>query len=336
MNYPVLVVLAALSLAVAWAATGLATRWLARRAILDHPTARSSHDRATPRGGGLGLLAGLAVGWLGAFVLLPGAAPGPTAAVLAGVVALAALSFVDDVRGLPAALRLAVQALAVGGALAALPADALVFQGLVPRGADRLATGLAWLWFVNLFNFMDGIDGISGVEAASIGGGAALVAWLGGSVAAIGFGVTAAAAALGFLKWNWQPARVFLGDVGSVPLGYALGWLMIGAALDGAWAAAVILPGYYWADATLTLLRRLGRGEPVWRAHREHFYQRAVQGGMRHADVARQVMSCNLVLIALAWLSTQAPPWLALALAVLPVAGLLRRFGRATPLPSAG
>ncbi len=111
---------------------------------------------------------------------------------------------------------------------------------------------------------------------------------------------------------------------------------MIGMALDGAWAAALILPAYYWTDATLTLLRRLARGEAVWRPHRSHFYQRAVQAGMRHADVARHVMSANLVLIALAYLSTQTSPWLALALTVLPVATLLRRFGRASPLPSAG
>jgi UDP-N-acetylmuramyl pentapeptide phosphotransferase/UDP-N-acetylglucosamine-1-phosphate transferase len=335
-TYLLLLALAAASLMVAWAATGAVTSWLARRAILDHPSPRGSHDRPTPRGGGLGLLAGLAVGWGGSLVLLPGADPIQSGAVLAGIVGLAALSFVDDLRGLPVALRLAAQAVAVGGVLAALPDDALVFQGWLPTAADRLLTGLAWLWFVNLFNFMDGIDGISGVEAASIGAGGALVAWLVGSFAAVGLGLTAAAAALGFLVWNWHPARVFLGDVGSIPLGFALGWLMIGAALDGAWAVAVILPAYYWTDATLTLLLRLGRGEAVWRPHRGHFYQHAVQHGMSHADVARQLLSANLALIALAYLSTQAMPWLALALTIVPVASLIRRFARAAPLPSAG
>ncbi len=328
--------LGAASLAVAWAATGGVTRWLAGRAILDHPNARSSHTNPTPRGGGVGLLAGLAVGWLGAVALLPGADLRATGVALAGAGVLAAVSFVDDLRGLPVALRLAVQVAAVTAALAALPGDARVLPGALPVGVDRLVTGLAWLWFVNLFNFMDGIDGISGVEAASIGVGTALVAWLTGSFAAVGCGLATAGAALGFLRWNWQPARVFLGDVGSVPLGFLIGWLIIGAALDGAWAAALILPAYYWTDASLTLVLRLARGEAVWRAHRSHFYQRAVQHGMRHADVARQLMSANLVLIALAYLSTEASPWLALALAVLPVATLLRRFGRASPLPSAG
>jgi UDP-N-acetylmuramyl pentapeptide phosphotransferase/UDP-N-acetylglucosamine-1-phosphate transferase len=212
--------------------------------------------------------------------------------------------------------------------LALLPRDALVFQGLLGLSADRIVTALAWLWFINLFNFMDGIDGISGVEAASIGLGLALVAWFVGSFAAIGLALTVAAAALGFLAWNWHPARVFLGDVGSVPLGFALGWLLIGAALDGAWAAALILPAYYWADATLTLLRRVARGEPVWRAHRSHFYQRAVQAGMSHAEVARHLLSANATLVAIAYLSLMVPPWIALALAALPVASLLGRFGR--------
>jgi len=328
--------LAVASLAVAWAATGAVTGWLRRRAILDHPNARSSHDRPVPRGGGLGLLVGLAGGWAGVVTLLPGADPRASAAMLAGGLALAAVSFVDDMRGLPVAARLAVQIVAVAGALAALPSDALVLQGCLPWAADRLLSGLAWLWFINLFNFMDGIDGISGVEAASVGFGVALVAWLAGSLATIGLGATLGAAALGFLMWNWHPARVFLGDVGSVPLGFALGWLLLRLALDGAWAAALILPAYYWTDASLTLLLRLGRGEAVWRPHRGHFYQRAVRQGMSHAEVARQVMAANLVLIALALLSVQGSAWLALALASLPVGRLLWRFGRSPAAPSPG
>ncbi len=334
--YLLIAALAVASLAVAWAATGAVTGWLRRRAILDLPNARSSHDRPTPRGGGLGLLIGLAGGWVGVLAVLPGADPRATAVALAGGLLLAAVSFIDDVRGLPVVTRLAVQIVAVAGSLAALPADSLVFQGYLPPAIDRLLTGLAWLWFVNLFNFMDGIDGISGVEAASIGFGSALIAWLAGTLAMIGLGVTLGAAALGFLVWNWHPARVFMGDVGSVPLGFALGWLLLRLALDGAWAAVLILPAYYWTDASLTLVLRLGRGEPVWRPHRSHFYQRAVRQGLSHADVARHVMAANLVLVALAWLSVQVSPWLALVLAGLPVGRLLWRFGRPAPVPAPG
>ena len=327
MTYVLIGLLAGASLVGAWAATGAITRWLAGRAILDHPNARSAHDRPTPRGGGIGLLAGLAVGWLGIAVLLPGRDAGAPVGVLFAALMLACASFIDDLRGLPVAIRLLVQVVGVALGIASIGGGELVFQGLLPEHLDRLATGCAWLWFVNLFNFMDGIDGISGVEAGTIGLGVGLIAWFTGSFATVGLGLTLAAAALGFLVWNWHPAKVFLGDVGSVPLGLLVGWLVIRLALDGAWAAAVILPAYYWVDASLTLLRRLARGEAVWRPHREHFYQRALALGFTHADVARQVLAANLVLIALAWLSLQTP-WLALALAVLPVARLLVRFGR--------
>ena len=214
-----------------------------------------------------------------------------------------------------------------------------VFQGLLPLWLDRLLAALAWLWFVNLFNFMDGIDGIAGVESASLGVGLALVFLLSGLILPAGLALLATAAALGFLLVNWHPARIFLGDVGSVPLGFLLGWLLLLAAAEGAWAAALILPGVYWADATVTLLRRACRGERVWRAHREHFYQRAVQRGLRHDQVARRIALANagLVLLALvsvlpsalpAAASLPALPWLALAAALLLVALLLRRLAR--------
>ena len=133
----------------------------------------------------------------------------------------------------------------------------------------------------------------------------------------------------GFLPWNWSPARIFLGDVGSVPLGYLLGWLLLLAAIEGAWAAALILPAYYLADASLTLLRRAARGEKVWRAHRQHAYQRAVRGGLSHRWVAGALAALNLVLIALAVLLAPDWPWAALAAAGLAVFGLLAYFERA-------
>ncbi|MDH3702467.1 MAG: glycosyl transferase, partial [Alphaproteobacteria bacterium] len=131
-----------------------------------------------------------------------------------------------------------------------------------------------------------------------------------------------AMAALGFLRFNWHPARIFLGDVGSVPLGYLLGWLLLQAAAAGYWAPALILPLYYLADATITLLRRAARREKVWQAHREHFYQRAVQNGRSHARVSLAVLAANVVLAALALVAV-AQPVIALAAAATTVALLL-------------
>ena len=194
---------------------------------------------------------------------------------------------------------------------------------------DRVASGLLWLWFVNLFNFMDGIDGISGVEAGSVGLGLAAVAvLLGWPALPAALALVLAAVAAGFLVWNWAPAKLFLGDVGSVPLGYLLGWLLLSTAAAGQWAVALILPLYYLLDATLTLARRLRRGEKFWRAHREHFYQRAVQGGLGHAAVALRIGLANGGLILLALLAAKGYPWLALAAALGVVGVLLAHLSR--------
>jgi UDP-N-acetylmuramyl pentapeptide phosphotransferase/UDP-N-acetylglucosamine-1-phosphate transferase len=295
------------------AATGAVLALLRRRAILDRPNDRSSHRVPTPRGGGLGVLPVLAVTWV-----LIGLDSGAVL-VLALAVGLSAVSWADDLWTLPVAVRLIAQACAVAAGLLALPPDHLVFQGLLPAIPDRIIAGIVWLWFVNLFNFMDGIDGISGVEAAAIGAGLALVLRLSGDNSPFAlYALGLAAAALGFLVWNWNPAGIFLGDVGSIGLGYLLGWLLLAAASAGHWAPALLLPLYYLGDATLTLARRALRGEPVWQAHRQHFYQQAARRWDSHAAV-----------IALAVLVILRPDaaWLALILAAVLVALLLWYFG---------
>lgn len=143
-----------------------------------------------------------------------------------------------------------------------------------------------------------------------------------------------AGAVVGFAVWNWHPARVFMGDVGSIPVGYLGGWLMLMLAQSGAWAAALLLPAYYLADATLTLARRLLRGDRVWEAHREHAYQRAVQGGRSHAAVSLMVLGVNLVLLALAVVATWLAGWAAPA-AVLAGVALALGFLRLLQLPAA-
>jgi UDP-N-acetylmuramyl pentapeptide phosphotransferase/UDP-N-acetylglucosamine-1-phosphate transferase len=308
-------------------ATRLVLAHLSRRAILDHPNPRSSHAVPTPRGGGLALIAVLVPAWALVALFAPGGSP---AALwpLAAALLLAAVSWRDDLAGLPAHIRLLAHIGAVAVGLLAFAGEGPIFRGLLPLSLDRAAAGLLWLWFLNLFNFMDGIDGIAGGESAALGIGVALVAWLAALPPATAlYGLTAAAAALGFLWWNWHPARIFLGDVGSVPLGYLLAWLLLELASRGAWAAALILPLYYLADASLTLLARLLRGERIWRAHREHFYQRAVQGGLTHAQVVRAILVADAALVALALWSVAAPVAAAFILAALAVALLLAFLG---------
>jgi UDP-N-acetylmuramyl pentapeptide phosphotransferase/UDP-N-acetylglucosamine-1-phosphate transferase len=314
--------------AAVWAASGLVLRLLRRIEVYDVPNQRSSHAVAKPRGGGLAVVPLLLAAWGGVLAWL-GAAPPGLWLVLGGALLLAAVSWADDLKGLSAAPRLLAQAAAVALGLWGLGDEALVFQGLLPLALDRIAAALAWIWFVNLFNFMDGIDGISVVEAGSIGAGLALAAWFaGGEVASILMPALMAAAMLGFAPWNWEPSRIFLGDVGSVPLGYLLGWLLLLAAAGGQWAVALILPLYYLADATWTLAKRGLRRERVWQAHREHFYQRAVQGGLSHAATSGRILICNLALVALALAALAGYPWPALGGAAATVAVLLWRLAR--------
>ncbi|MGY0831576.1 MraY family glycosyltransferase [Azospirillum argentinense] len=328
------------SFALSWLLTGRVLAYLRRKAILDHPNDRSSHSIPTPRGGGWGVMLTLLPAW----AVIAATADDPLRAlpILVGAVALMAVSWMDDRRGLGPAPRFLAQIAAVVAGLSALPSgalpggalpgDGLVFQGLLPFWADRLVAAVGWLWFVNLFNFMDGIDGLAGGEAASIGAGLALVAALAGLDPALAlYGLAAAGAALGFLMWNWHPAKLFMGDVGSVPLGFTLGWLLLALAASGLWVAALLIPAYFLADATFTLLRRLVEGKKVWQAHREHFYQKATQRGRNHAQVVRLVLMLNAALLLLAAASL-ALGWVVLpagAAAVVLLLALLARPVRA-------
>lgn len=312
-------ILTAATLAASLVATYVVMRMLSYRAILDHPNARSSHSEPTPRGGGLAVVPILIVAWLIAIPL--GAAPEVTIICAIAAAALAALSWMDDLSGLSPQVRLAGHTVAIATALTTLPTGFNPFTGLVPWPGDLIITALAWLWFVNLFNFMDGIDGIAATETITIGAGGALVASINGSdEGLVPLGLTAAAAALGFLWWNRPPARVFLGDVGSVPLGFLLGGFLLFLANKGYWTAALILPLYYIADATLTIFGRSMRGERIWQAHRLHAYQLAVDAGRSHGAVICRIAMVNVLLIALAVLSTIDPVWAMPSLACAAIA----------------
>ncbi len=318
-----------------WAATAVVLRLLIAWRVYDKPNQRSSHTQPKPRGGGLAVIAVVLLAWIAA-AASDGFHDMGFWLLVAGALLLAAISWADDLKSRPASLRFGVQVAAVVLGLWILRPEMLVFQGLLPLPADRVLTALLWLWFINLFNFMDGIDGITAVETITIGAGLAAVSgltfgWSLGSFLA----AAPAAAALGFLYWNWAPSRIFLGDVGSVPLGYLLGGLLILTAAGGLWEAALILPLYYLADASWTLANRALRREKLWRAHREHFYQRAIQRGFSHAEVASRIAACNaaLVMLALYAVGGQKPaaPWIALALALLAVIVLLFILARQRP-----
>lgn len=303
--------------------TWLLQRWLLRRQILDRPNARSSHKAPTPRGGGIAVLAVLLPAWA---LIEPGLWP-----QLLGALALAAIGWWDDLRGISPWPRLAVQVAAVGLGLWFMRplAEGQFTGGLLPQPFDALLAGFAWLWFVNLFNFMDGIDGIAGSEAASIGIGCALLAlWFADLEDMDLLSVSLVGAVLGFLYWNWHPARIFLGDVGSQALGYLLGFLLLRLAGDGAWAAAIILPLYFWVDATWTLIARSVAGKNIFAAHAQHFYQRSLRLGRRHDQVTGAILIANAALILFALGAEMGERIASLAGAGLTVFVLIRRLMR--------
>lgn len=239
---------------------------------LDQPNERSLHERPVPRTGGIAVLAGTAT----AVAFLKGAYWLPLALALV----LAALSLVDDLRNMPTPVRLIVHltaaAVLVGSTL--WPGDPLVVVLLI----------LAIAWITNLYNFMDGSDGMAGGMAVIGFGTYALAAYLAGNPVLTALCMAIAAAALAFLTHNFHPASIFLGDVGSIPLGFLAGALGVLGWREGLWPLwfPVLVFGPFIGDATLTLLRRLVRREKVWQAHREHYYQRLVRMGFGHRGTA--------------------------------------------------
>jgi UDP-N-acetylmuramyl pentapeptide phosphotransferase/UDP-N-acetylglucosamine-1-phosphate transferase len=306
------------------ALTGIVTDMLRKRAILDLPNARSSHSAPTPRGGGWGMMLALMPFWIWAEA---GAGSYHSGQLLPGIGAmlLMIVSWIDDRRGLTPITRFAAQSVAVGAVILVLPGGDSLTAGMLPVVVDRMLTAVIWLWFVNLFNFMDGIDGISGGSAAAMGLGLFLV-WPDKSADALQGGLIAAAA-IGFLVWNWAPAKVFMGDVGSIPIGYLMGYGLIRLAMAGEAVAALIIALYYLADATITLMRRLSRGERVWQAHREHFYQQSVRRGRSHAKTATAAIFVQLILVAFAVMSIGHSVWMLIP-AIAVVAFLLLWMAR--------
>jgi len=301
------VILAAFLLSLALNA--LLRPWFVRYALA-RPNARSSHVEPTPQGGGMAVVAAtLLVAWIAA-MFFPTALEHQFVAFLtltAAALLLTVVGAVDDIRVLPALPRLALQCLAAAAVLVALPADFHVVPQ-VPQWLERAGLFVGLVWMVNLVNFMDGIDWMTVAEVVPISAAIVLL----GATGAVGLLPALLAAALlgamlGFAPYNKPVAKLFLGDVGSLPIGLMLGWLLLMLAGQAHWAAALLLPLYYLADATITLLRRIAAGEQFWLAHRTHFYQRAGDRGFTVPQIVARVFAVNLMLAALSILTVVVP-----------------------------
>ncbi len=268
---------------------------LPKLAVMDMPNERSNHVLPTPRGGGLAVVVAV-VGFL--------MVAGVRMEMVAAFLIVAMVSMIDDVKGLPASKRLAMHL--VCALLASSLIEGQVFQGLLPYWADKVALAVVWAGFMNFYNFMDGIDEITTTQTFSLCAGVVALLFSVTQVPKF-LGVDAmiiAAGTLGFWFFNRHPARIFLGDVGSVTLGFVTGYLLVHLAERGLWMAALILPAYYMIDAGLTLLLRLIAGKRIWEAHSEHGYQCAVRAYGNPRKVVTQIAAINIVLIVLAVTST--------------------------------
>src|SRR5882724_11731951 len=307
-------------------------RPLLQRYALSRPNARSSHVTPTPQGGGIAVMAAtgiaaalpglLGVPYLGNAILV----------VLTAAFSLAAVGMIDDLRPIPVFPRLALQLAAVTLLFVALPSQIRILE-TIPISLERALLILGLLWFINLVNFMDGLDWMTVAEMLPMTAALAGFAFFGQAPSdVLPIALALAGALLGFAPFNRPVARLFLGDVGSLPIGLLTGWCLLELASHQHFAAALLLPLYYIADATITLFRRLASGERFWDAHRSHFYQQATDNGLGVRKVIAEVFLLNVLLAGLATVSiairSTGVDLAMLALGAIAVMTLLVRFSR--------
>lgn len=295
------IILLLTTLAISTLVTGLSRAVANKHALLDVPNQRSSHTVPTPRGGGIGIVVAFLCSLLFAHYLVGIGFGRFLAVVVAGSLLVAGIGLWDDIRSLAARSRLAVHVLAAALLVWGAGQDAVInlgsWQPVLPQPLLGMLLVLAVVWFLNLFNFMDGIDGLAGVEGVFVAGGGALLLALRGGGPELLPALVLALACLGFLVWNWPPARIFMGDVGSGFLGFVLAALALRTAIfsqDLPLVCWLILPGVFVADATITLLRRMARREKWYDAHRSHAYQHAATLYGSHRPVTLVVTAINL------------------------------------------
>lgn len=314
-----ILILAVVCFAISAGLTMAVRAYALRNSILDVPNERSSHTTPTPRGGGAAI-AVAALGGIGVAGLLGWMPTALAGGLFGGGVLVAGVGWVDDRGHVPPLLRAAVHAAAAAVVLWSIGGLPEIRLGEVTVSAGWAGTlfGLITIvWLTNLYNFMDGIDGMAAGEATSVALiGAVLLLVMGAPrMAAVSWIIAAAAA--GFLVWNWPPARIFMGDVGSGLLGFLFGGMAIISEAEGALSSLVwaLLLGVFVVDATATLIRRMAGGERWYSAHRQHAYQRAVRAGFSHREVSAAVLVLNLFLGAAAVVAVFRPEWQPLILA---------------------
>ena len=268
---------------------------------IDTPNERSNHINPTPKGAGIGIIISLLIVY---YIFLPANDLIFTLSVLL----LCFISFINDNINISIILRLLTHVLLslfvlfFWEPLLSLPLE----NNLIPEWLCYTLIIIFIIWMINLYNFMDGIDGISCVQCIIVGIGVGSCLFYSEHINKIenllaGFLV---GSSIAFLIWNWHPARVFLGDAGSIPIGFINAILTLLLFKNGLWYVALILNNYYLADSSITLIKRIMRKEKPWQAHKSHFYQKAVKNGNTHSKVCFFIAVHGVLLIILSLFAT--------------------------------
>jgi len=270
----------------------------------DLPNKRSSHTLPTPKGAGIAIIFSFIFLY---FLFIEQL----NIIFLFSIIILTSISFINDYKQLSAIFRLATQSIVIFIILFFWPPikDLTVFNYVIPIWSEKILIFFTLLWFVNLFNFMDGIDGITGIQCLIISIGTVISFYISGETSNLELFLCGfiSGASVAFLIWNWFPAKVFLGDAGSIPLGFINGLLMLMLCKNDLWFVALILNSYYFSDATYTLIKRIIMRKKPWEAHKEHFYQLAIQKGAKHSTVCKIISIHGLFLIFLSIFSVLKP-----------------------------
>ena len=276
----------------------IAIYFFSKRRVLDIPNSRSNHKSATLTGGGVAIVSSLLIIIA---ILYYSSRESVFLYILSALLVLSSISFIDDLKNISIKVRIFFQALSIY----------LLLSGSFGYLDITLFTLLALVLFVflNFYNFMDGIDGSATLEAIHISSGIFVLGLITSNIPieVMVISLIIVSACLAFIKFNWHPAKIFLGDVGSTSLGLICGWMLIVIALQGFYAAALILPMYYLADSGVTILRRLLARKKIWQAHSEHFYQQAARNGLPHNKIVRKIIYCNCALFILSLTSLYCP-----------------------------
>ncbi|WP_417905214.1 UDP-phosphate alpha-N-acetylglucosaminyltransferase [Candidatus Tisiphia endosymbiont of Micropterix aruncella] len=306
--------------------------------VVDIPDPRRVHSRITPRGGGLAIvivviIALIAYEYFGAKTLIN------SIKIVPLLLIISTISFLDDLISIPIFVRLIFHIICSTIAIFLFLSPAVLFHHELPLYIDFVLSIIGLIVFLNIYNFLDGIDGISGAESIHLSITILILCYLKSDIIIninfiIMLNIIILACSIGFLIFNWHPAKIFLGDVGSISLGFLLGLclLLISASSVHLFVASSIASLYYLADGGLTILIRLVNKEKIWQPHLKHFFQKAVRNGKSHREVVSRIIICNILLMILSIISLYFP-LLSIIFAILVVMVTIINFAHETAQP---